>query len=75
MRNLRARLLDFRGSHQTRQHGLLHYMQAELAEVLTGAKPGRSDKDAITLFKSVGASLEDLAAAIELWESLPKHPS
>ena len=50
-------------------------IQAELAEVLTGAKPGRSDKDAITLFKSVGASLEDLAAAIELWESLPKHPS
>jgi len=49
------------------------HIQAELAEVLTGAKPGRSDKDAITLFKSVGASLEDLAAAIELWESLPKH--
>ena len=47
-------------------------IQAELAEVLTGTKPGRSDKDAITLFKSVGASLEDLAAAIEIWESLPE---
>lgn len=46
-------------------------IQAELAEVLTGARPGRTADDAITLFKSVGASLEDLAAAIEVWESLP----
>lgn len=48
-------------------------IQAELAEVLSGAKPGRSDKETITLFKSVGASLEDLAAAIELWETLTSH--
>lgn len=46
-------------------------IQAELAEVLSGAKPGRSADDTVTLFKSVGASLEDLAAAIEVWESLP----
>ncbi|WP_417421736.1 ornithine cyclodeaminase family protein [Halomonas sp.] len=45
-------------------------IQAELAEVLSGAKPGRTADDSITLFKSVGASLEDLAAAIEVWESL-----
>ena len=49
-------------------------IQAELAEVLAGNKPGRSAKEAITLFKSVGASLEDLAAAIEVWESLPESP-
>ncbi|WP_404376846.1 ornithine cyclodeaminase family protein [Vreelandella aquamarina] len=48
------------------------HIQAELAEVLTGAKPGRSNPESITLFKSVGASLEDLAAAIEIWESLPE---
>ncbi|MGO2581287.1 MAG: ornithine cyclodeaminase family protein, partial [Halomonas sp.] len=47
-------------------------IKAELAEVLSGTKPGRSDQAAITLFKSVGASLEDLAAAIEVWESLPE---
>ncbi len=46
-------------------------IQAELADVLRGEKPGRTSPQAITLFKSVGASLEDLAAAIELWESLP----
>lgn len=45
-------------------------LRAELAELLRGEKPGRTDDEAITLFKSVGASLEDLAAAIEVWESL-----
>ncbi|SFU72970.1 ornithine cyclodeaminase family protein [Halomonas korlensis] len=43
-------------------------IRAELAELLRGEKPGRSSPEAITLFKSVGASLEDLAAAIEVWE-------
>lgn len=43
-------------------------VQAELAEVLRGDKPGREQSDDITVFKSVGASLEDLAAAIEVWQ-------
>ncbi|XKE47034.1 ornithine cyclodeaminase family protein [Halomonas organivorans] len=43
-------------------------IRAELAELLDGRRPGRSDPRAITVFKSVGASLEDLAAAIEVWE-------
>ncbi|MDI5890677.1 ornithine cyclodeaminase family protein [Halomonas rhizosphaerae] len=43
-------------------------IRGELAELLRGERPGRSSTDAITLFKSVGASLEDLAAAIEVWE-------
>lgn len=43
-------------------------VQAELAEVLRGDKPGREHDDDITVFKSVGASLEDLAAAIEVWQ-------
>ncbi|HBP43010.1 MAG: ornithine cyclodeaminase family protein [Vreelandella alkaliphila] len=45
-------------------------IKAELAEVLAGTKPGRRSAEAITLFKSVGASLEDLAAAIEVWEAI-----
>ncbi|NWO04517.1 MAG: ornithine cyclodeaminase family protein [Alteromonadaceae bacterium] len=45
-------------------------LRAELAELLRGEKPGRTSDEAITLFKSVGASLEDLAAAIEVWEAL-----
>ncbi len=36
---------------------------AELAELARGEKPGRRSADEITLFKSVGTALEDLAAA------------
>lgn len=35
----------------------------DLHELTNGAKPGRLDADEITLFKSVGAAIEDLAAA------------
>ena len=38
-------------------------VDAELAELVTGAKPGRRDRQEITLFKSVGVALEDAAAA------------
>lgn len=37
---------------------------ADLAELAGGAHAGRAREDEITLFKSVGASLEDLAAAM-----------
>lgn len=45
-------------------------IRAELVELLRGDHSGRSSEEAITVFKSVGASLEDLAAAIEVWERL-----
>jgi len=35
----------------------------ELKDVVVGAKPGRRDDHEITLFKSIGVGLEDLAAA------------
>ncbi len=35
----------------------------DLHELTSGAKPGRRDPDEITLFKSVGAAIEDLTAA------------
>jgi ornithine cyclodeaminase len=38
-------------------------IEAELAELVRGDKPGRRSGDEITLFKSVGTALEDLAAA------------
>ena len=38
-------------------------LRGELAELVTGAVPGRSAADEITLFKSVGTAIEDLAAA------------
>jgi len=39
-------------------------IKAELAELAHGKHPGRTSADEITLFKSVGAALEDLAGAI-----------
>ncbi|QXZ79135.1 ornithine cyclodeaminase family protein [Rhizobium sp. L51/94] len=45
-------------------------IRAELAELARGEKPGRRDDNEITLFKSVGAELEDLAGAILAYESL-----
>ncbi len=44
------------------------HIQAEIGEVLTGAKPGRSGREEITLFKSLGLAVEDLAAAHHAWE-------
>ncbi len=43
-------------------------IRADMTELLNGSRPGRSDDEAITLFKSVGASLEDLAADVEVYE-------
>ncbi len=39
------------------------HVAAELADLVTGTRPGRSSRDEITLFKSVGVALEDAAAA------------
>jgi ornithine cyclodeaminase len=38
-------------------------VRADLAGLVRGGHPGRTDEAAITMFKSVGAAIEDLAAA------------
>ncbi|HEY6996623.1 MAG TPA: ornithine cyclodeaminase family protein [Candidatus Binatia bacterium] len=38
-------------------------VHAEIAEVLAGTKPGRTDESEITLYKSVGIAIQDVAAA------------
>ena len=38
-------------------------LQGELSELVTGSVRGRKNVDDITLFKSVGTAIEDLAAA------------
>lgn len=43
---------------------------ADLHELARGEKKGRSSADEITLFKSVGAALEDLAAGVAVYEAL-----
>ncbi|HSN53527.1 MAG TPA: hypothetical protein VLT32_02600, partial [Candidatus Sulfomarinibacteraceae bacterium] len=38
------------------------HLRAELGEVLIGTRPGRRSSDEITLFRSLGLAVEDLAA-------------
>ena len=44
------------------------HIKAELGELLTGEAVGRKSGDEITLFKSLGLAVEDLAAAAYLYE-------
>jgi ornithine cyclodeaminase/alanine dehydrogenase-like protein (mu-crystallin family) len=44
------------------------HIQAELGEVLTGKHPGRTSDTEITLFKSLGLAIEDLAAAQHVYD-------
>jgi ornithine cyclodeaminase len=44
------------------------HIKAELGEILTGEASGRKSVDEITLFKSLGLAVEDLASAAFLYE-------
>jgi ornithine cyclodeaminase len=39
------------------------HVHAELGELVAGTRPGRSSRDEITLYKSVGVAVQDIAAA------------
>jgi len=43
-------------------------IRAELGEVLTGSAEGRRDNEELTVFKSLGLGVEDLAAAEHVYE-------
>ena len=47
------------------QSGLIGpgHIRAELGEIVAGTKPGRTDPETLTFFKSVGIAIQDLAAA------------
>lgn len=47
----------------------------DLFDLCRGAVPGRRSADEITLFKSVGSAIEDLAAAILVWQRLTPAPA
>jgi ornithine cyclodeaminase len=48
----------------------LKAIQGDLFELCRGKKKGRKRKDEITLFKSTGLAIEDLAAAMLVWRGL-----
>jgi ornithine cyclodeaminase/alanine dehydrogenase-like protein (mu-crystallin family) len=43
-------------------------VHAELADVVTGRRPGRTRRDEITIFDSSGTALQDVAAAVAVYE-------
>jgi ornithine cyclodeaminase/alanine dehydrogenase-like protein (mu-crystallin family) len=43
-------------------------VHAELADVVTGRRPGRTRTDEITIFDSSGTALQDVAAAVAVYE-------
>jgi ornithine cyclodeaminase/alanine dehydrogenase-like protein (mu-crystallin family) len=43
------------------------HIYAELGEIVAG-KPGRTDEQEITLFKSVGLAIQDVSAAIRVYQ-------
>ena len=45
-----------------------NHIKAELGEVLIGASSGRTSVEEITLFKSLGLAIEDLAAAAFVYQ-------
>jgi alanine dehydrogenase len=47
-------------------------LKADLADLCAGRHSGRTDVDEVTLFKSVGASIEDLAGAILALEQIQR---
>ena len=51
------------------RHGLFtaDHVRAELGEIVSGGKQGRSGPDEVTLFKSLGQAIEDLVAADLAW--------
>ena len=48
---------------QERWQKVKERLRAELGEVLAGIAPGRRDASELTLFRSLGLAVEDLAAA------------
>ena len=56
--------------HHAHSAGLVTRQQvhAELAEVVGGTKPGRKDRDEITVFDSTGTAVEDVVAAALCYE-------
>jgi len=63
--------LDESGDLRDALHGgaiTLDHVYAELGDIVTGRKPGRTTGREITVFKSVGIAIEDIATAAYVYE-------
>jgi ornithine cyclodeaminase/alanine dehydrogenase-like protein (mu-crystallin family) len=48
-------------------------VHAEIGEVLTGSRPGRTSDDELFLYDSTGTALQDVAAAAAVYERAREH--
>lgn len=49
--------------------GRVDGVYAELGELVAGVKPGRTSREEITIFKSVGVALQDVAVAVSVFHT------
>ena len=58
--------------HHAISRGLMRKenVYAELADVVAGQKPGRTNEDEITIFDSTGVAIEDAVAAVAVYEKV-----
>jgi len=56
------------------KNGLIdeNHIKAELGEIASGDKPGRTSENEITMFKSVGNAVQDLTAAEHILHTADK---
>ena len=52
----------------------LDEVHGELAELVAGAKPGRTSEDEVTIFDSTGTALQDVAAAAAIYDKALGDP-
>ena len=56
------------------EKGFLHWEQVgELGEVVSGRRPPRNNPEEITLFKSLGLAIEDVAVAARVYQKALKR--
>ncbi len=65
-----AQCADFGELHHALEAGVIarETVWAELADVIAGRKPGRTSPDEIIVFDSTGVALEDVAAAVGVYQ-------
>jgi ornithine cyclodeaminase/alanine dehydrogenase-like protein (mu-crystallin family) len=49
-------------------------VHAELSELVTGAKPGRTSDEQVTIFDSTGTALQDVASAAAIYQKAVREP-
>jgi ornithine cyclodeaminase/alanine dehydrogenase len=68
--DIRSQVISVGETHHAIEEGLMtsDQVHAEIGEVLTGGRPGRTSADEVFLYDSTGTALQDVAAAAAVYE-------